>query len=242
MPKLEPYSRGLRYSYALGLFPSLTLLETRPECVKRLLLHPQGLGNEGVEKLRERCAALGIREEMAERVLRRESRKDNCFAALVFEKYESDLDAGKSHVALCQISDSGNLGTALRSLLGFGIRDVALVRPCVDVFDPHALRASMGAFCRMRVRTFDRFDEYRVLFPDRKLYPFMLDGSIPLNDAASAAEAPFTLVFGNEASGLPGEFAQMGQSVRIPQSDQIDSLNLGVAVSIGSYVFMNAGG
>ena len=146
MPKLESYSRKLSYSYALGVFPSLMLLESRPEQAIRLLLHPDGAENDGVRKLRERCAALGVREEVAERVLRRESKKDNCFAGLVFEKYESTLDPDQCHAVLCQISDSGNVGTALRSLLGFGIRDVALIRPCVDVFEPHVLRASMGAF------------------------------------------------------------------------------------------------
>ncbi len=237
MPKLEPYSRKLDYSYQLGVFPALMLLEARPDCASRLLLHSQGLDNEGVVKLRERCATLGVREEMADRVLRRESKKDNCFAGLVFNKYESGLSPDASHAVLCQISDNGNAGTAMRSLLGFGVRDVALVRPCVDVFDPHVLRASMGAFFKLRVRTYDSFDEYRAEFPDRPLYPFMLDGAQPLDAVAADAHAPFSLVFGNEQTGLPREFADLGQSVLIPQSDEIDSLNLAVAVSVGAYVF-----
>ncbi len=241
MPKLEPYSRKLDYSYALGVFPSLMLMEARPDRALRLLLHPDGLKNEGVAKLRQLCAAQGVREEMAERVLRRESRKDNCFAGLVFEKFDSDLDPTACHAVLCQISDSGNLGTAMRSLLGFGIRNVALIRPCVDVFEPHALRASMGAFYKLRVRTYDHFSDYRADHPDRALFPFMLDGAVPLNEAARAAKPPFTLVFGNEQTGLPPEFARMGQSVMIPQSSEIDSLNLAVAVSVGSYVFLHGG-
>ena len=48
---------------------------------------------------------------------------------------------------------------------------------------------------------------------------------------------PFSLVFGNEQSGLPAVFQTYGQSVFIPQSDKIDSLNLSVAVSIGAYAF-----
>ena len=241
MPKLEPYSRKLTYSYALGVFPSLMLMEAQPQRALRLLLHPDGLKNEGVAKLREMCAERGVREEMAERVLRRESKKDNCFAALVFEKFDSDLDPAACHAVLCQISDSGNLGTAMRSLLGFGIRDVALIRPCVDVFEPHALRASMGAFYKLRVHTYDSFADYRTAHPNRPLFPFMLDGAIPLNEAARGAKKPFTLVFGNEQTGLPPEFAQMGQSVMIPQSSEIDSLNLAVAVSVGSYVFLHGG-
>ena len=241
MPKLEPYSRKLPYSYQLGVFPALNLLEARPECAVRLLLHPQGLENEGVAKLRARCAALGVREELAERVLRRESKKDNCYAGLVFNKYDCALDAGENHAVLCQISDQGNAGTAMRSLLGFGVRDVAVVKPCVDVFDPHVLRASMGAFFRLRVAVYDCIEDYLADFPGRTLYPFMLDGSKPLNAVAAAARPPFSLVFGNEQTGLPPRFAQLGQSVRIPQSDAIDSLNLAVAIAVGTYVFTNGG-
>ncbi len=241
MAKLEPYSKKLPYSYTLGVFPSLMLLEAQPKRALRLLLNSEGEKNEGVQKLREKCAALGVREEIADRVLRRESKKDNCFAGLVFEKYEIDPNPCECHAVLCQISDSGNVGTALRSLIGFGIHDVALIRPCVDVFDPHVLRASMGAFFKMRVRTFDSFDDYRALYPNRTLYPFMLDGAKTLNEVAAHAVKPYSLVFGNEASGLPKHFATLGQSVFIPQSDEIDSLNLAVAVSVGAYTFLHGG-
>lgn len=237
MPKLDPYDKKLTYSYALGIFPALKLLENRPECVKRLLLSNDGLNSEGVQKLRDRCAALGIREEMADRVLRRESKKDNCFAALVFEKYACQLNPQANHVVLHRISDSGNLGTILRTLLGFGIRDVAIVRPAVDAFDPHVLRSTMGAFYSMNVRYYNDFDAYRAEFPAHHLYPFMLDGAICLNEAARAKRLPYSLVFGNEATGLPAEFARAGQSVMIPQSPDIDSLNLSVAASIAAYVF-----
>lgn len=240
VPKLEPYSRKLDYSYALGVFPCLNLLEARPESVRRLLLHPDGLRNEGVSLLREKCQALGVREEFADRVIRRESQKDNCFAALVFEKYEAALSPDRPHVVLCQISDGGNLGTALRACLGFGLRDIAIVRPCVDAFDPHVLRASMGAFYKMNVRVFDTFEDYRALYPDHALYPFMLDGAKTLNEVAPHHAEKYALAFGNEQTGLPARFASLGQGTFIPQSKEIDSLNLAVAVSIAAYAFTNS--
>lgn len=237
MPKLEPYDRKLGYSYALGVFPALHLLDARPECVTRLLLHPDGLENEGVTKLRERCQELGIREEEAARVLKRESRKDNCYAGLVFDKYEAVLNEDAPHVVLHRISDGGNLGTALRACLGFGIRDVAMIRPCVDAFDPHLLRASMGAFFRMNVRMYESFEEYRESYTRHALYPFMLDGARPLSEVAKERNPKYALIFGNEQTGLPKEFSGMGSSVMIEQNQEIDSLNLAVAVSIGAYIF-----
>ncbi len=237
VPKLEPYDKKLPYSYALGAFASLNLLSKRPEQVTRLLLHPDGAKNDGVNKLREQCRAMGIREEEAERVLRREAKKDNCYAALVFDKYQAALEAGRPHVVLCQISDGGNLGTALRACLGFGIYDIAIIRPCVDPFDPHVLRASMGAFFAMNVCVFDSFEAYRALFPSHALYPFMLTGATPLPVAAKGHAALYALVFGNEQTGLSEAFSKMGQPVFIPQTSEIDSLNLSVAVSIGTYAF-----
>lgn len=237
MPKLEPYHKSLPYSYALGIYPATVLIEARPEAARRLLLSPQGPGREGVALLREKCRALSIREEEAERVLRRESRKDNCYAAVVFDKYDSPPAKDRPHVVLSQISDQGNLGTALRACLAFGIRDVALIRPCVDAFDPHAVRASMGAFFHINVETYDRFDDYRADYPDHALYPFMLDGAEKLDDAARARPERFALVFGNEAAGLPPAFRAMGRPVFIPQAKEVDSLNLSVAVALGAYAF-----
>lgn len=237
MGKLEAYHKRLNYSYALGVYPSHRLIEARPDQVTRLLLHPDGLHHEGIEKLRSRCAELHIREEMAERALRRESKKENCYAALVFSKYAAPLDAEKPHVVLTQISDGGNLGTALRACLGFGIRDVAVIKPCVDIFDPRVLRASMGAFFPMNVRAYDDFDAYRRDHPDHALYPFLLDGAVPVHEAAGSRPDRFALVFGNEQTGLPAAFSDVGNPVFIPQSDEIDSLNLAVAVAVGAYAF-----
>ena len=68
----------------------------------------------------------------------------------------------------------------------------------------------------------------------------MLDGSVMLEQAVEAVKQPYALVFGNEGSGLPAEFAAMGQAVRIPHSNEIDSLNLSIAVGIGAYAFVHA--
>ena len=232
MPKLEPYRKELSYSYALGIFPAMHLLETRPEVATRLLLHPAGLKSEGVNKLREKCAALGIREEEAERVLRRESKKDNCFAALVFEKYEDPLPPENCAV-FCQISDAGNLGTALRALLGFGLHSVALIRPCVDRFDPHVVRASMGAIFSLDVCEYLDWATYAAEHGENKML-FMLDKrSITLGSAH--VPHPRALVFGNEGSGLPPELAEEGTPVIVRHSRDIDSLNLPQAVAIGLY-------
>lgn len=242
MPKLEAYDRSLPYSYAPGLFPSHALLDARPELARRLLVRSDGENSEGLRALAAKCEALGIRTETADRALERISRKENCYAALVFDKFSSRLAEEENHVVLHNPSDMGNLGTIVRACLGFGLRDLAIIRPAADVFDPRVVRASMGALFSLRVSVWESFSQYRQAYPAHALYPFMLDGSLPLPMACKAPRVPYALVFGNEATGLPGDFAAIGQPVRIPQSEAIDSLNLAVAVSIAAYAFTQENG
>jgi TrmH family RNA methyltransferase len=240
MPPLKPYSADLSYSYAPGVFPSLQLMLNCPERAQRLLLSEKAQG-EGVEKLREICRQHHVREEVADKALSRISGKQNCFAAVVFEKWQSDLKTDAPHVVLHHPMDEGNLGTIQRTLLGLGIEDLAIIRPAADVFDPKVVRATMGAVFSLRVKQYEDFTLYRAEHPGHALYPFMLDGSVMLEEAVSHVQHPFTLVFGNEGSGLPPEFAEMGQAVRIPHNDKIDSLNLSIAAGIGAYAFVHAG-
>ena len=238
MPKLNLYDKDLDYSYALGIFPSTECLKNTPERCLRLLLSTQGEDSEGIQKLRQAAEKAGVRVEYADHVLQKVSRKGNCFAAMVFKKAEYPLERTRNHLVLHNPSDAGNMGTILRTALGFGFTDVAIIRPAVDSDDPHVIRASMGAAFSMRIRHYDSFEAYRAEFPEHQLFPFMLTGSVPLNEAvAKADDGVYSLIMGNEATGLPDSFSGIGTGVRIPHSDKIDSLNLGIAASIGMYMF-----
>jgi len=239
MPPLKGYSNDLPYSYAVGVFPSLQLMAAAPERATRLLLSERATGD-GVEKLRAVCRERRVREEVAEKALSRVSGKQNCFAAVVFEKWQATLRPDAPHVVLHHPMDEGNLGTILRTMLGFGLKDIAIIRPAADPFDPKVVRAAMGAIFSLQVKQYDDFETYRAEFPDHALYPFMLDSSALLETVVGKACMPYALVFGNEGSGLPPEFATYGQAVRIPHSSAIDSLNLAVAAAIGAYAFVHA--
>ena len=237
MPSLSAYKSELDYSYAPGIFPGMECLLYRPEIARRLLVHSSAAGREGVDKLCALARERGIRIEEADKALSRISGKENCYAAAVFAKFTDTLNPDANHIVLHNPGDAGNVGTILRTALGLGIEDVALIRPCVDVFDPKTVRASMGSLFRLRLKVYDRFEEYREAYPARQLYPFMLDASVPLREALKTKAERWSLVFGNEGKGLPPEFAHLGQAVRIESNDKVDSLNLGVAAAIGIYAF-----
>lgn len=239
MARLEAYDKSLDYSYAPGIFPATECLRNAKDRCLRLLLSSSSEKSAGAQALRQAAEAAGVRVEIADRALERISRKENCFAAMVYRKAEGAFDDAAPHVVLHHPSDSGNLGTILRTALGFGLRNIAVIRPAVDSDDPHVTRASMGAAFSLNVRHFGSFEQYREEFAGRQLFPFMLTGAVPLEEAVTKVTGPFSLVFGNEASGLPDDFAQMGVSTLIPHSHQIDSLNLAIAAGIGMYAFSN---
>ena len=125
------------------------------------------------------------------------------------------------------------MGTIIRTCAGFGITDIAVVPPAVDMYDPKTVRASMGARARVRMELFESFEEYEKRFPGNHIYPFMLDGSTLLQN--TKIESPFSLVFGNEASGLPQKFQKKGHPIRIEHTNNIDSLNLPTAAGIAVF-------
>lgn len=237
--KLEAYHKSLDYSYAPGIFPATECLKNAPQRCLRLLLSSASEHSEGAQHLRAQAEDRGVRVELADRALERISKKENCFAAMVYRKQEGVFVQGAPHIVLVNPSDSGNLGTILRTALGFGLTNIAIIRPAVDSDDPRVTRASMGAAFSLNIRHFDSFEAYRAEEPARQLFPFMLTGAVPLEEAVRRVNGEFALVFGNEATGLPDAFAELGVSTLIPHRSNIDSLNLAIAAGIGMYAFTN---
>src|SRR5438067_3093941 len=167
---LKPYKKELDHSYTFGVFPTLELLHARPESVLKVLLSESGRKNRGVAKFEDLCRRHHFRLEVNDRAVERLAPKENAYAIGVFEKYAEKLNATANHLVLVNPSDMGNLGTIIRTMLGFGVSNLALVRPAADIFDPRTVRASMGALFGVNFQYFDIFAEYRDTYP-HNLYP-----------------------------------------------------------------------
>ena len=201
------------------------------EKVSAVIIHPQFRSEETVLKIRTLCGG-AIPVSVEEKPFNILSKKENCFVICVIQKKDESIQNG-NHMVLVNPSNAGNMGTIMRSCLGFGVMDLAVIPPAVDHFDPKVIRASMGAAASVRTEMFSSFEEYVSRFPENKLYPFMLDGSTKLHE--TVIEKPFSLIMGNEAAGLPAEFSATGRPIRIDHSGAIDSLNITIAASIGLY-------
>jgi TrmH family RNA methyltransferase len=230
---IKRYKRQDQVSYTLGATLTIELLKKRSDIIQKIYIHSKMDSEKILEKVEEICNREKIAIEYNDKAFRILSDKENCFVIGEFRKFDCELDNSKKHIVLVSPSNSGNLGTIMRTAVGFGVKELAIIRPAVDIYDPKTIRASMGAIFNLNFRYFNSFEEYRDYAREREYFPFMLKGSLPLPKIRFPE--PCSLIFGNEATGLSDEFLKIGQSVIIDHSLEIDSLNLPIAVSIALY-------
>lgn len=231
---IKTYKKEAEYTYALGAFPTIELLKTRPEEVLEVYVHSTFPDVTTIEKL---AKPYGIPVLLQDKVIHKLSDKENCFVVGIVKKYQDRLESNQSHIVLVNPGNMGNMGTIIRTAVGFGIKNLAIISPGVDVFHPKTIRASMGALFRINCQYFSSFEEYEAAYPGHEIFCFMLNATRQLTVNSCPKPDLFSLVFGNEATGLPDSFLQKGTSVIIPQSEEVDSLNITIAAGIGMYLF-----
>lgn len=231
---VKKYKKTDERSYALGATVTMELLNARPDRARCVYVSPKSQVSAVVDKAR----ALGVPVVESEKAFNILSPKENCFVIGEFDKFEERASGARNHIVLVQPSNSGNLGTIMRDVAAFDCADLIIIRPAVDPFDPKTVRASMGAVFNIAFKCFDSFDNYIAEYGDREVKPFMLCGA-PFKQFDFDANKKYALVFGNEATGLPDEFARFG-ALRIEQSHKVDSLNLSVAASVALYKLYTA--
>lgn len=230
---MKRYRREDEVSYSLGITLTFELLKYAGEYVNRVYVHSQMEEGEAFTKLKKLCEELSVPMEYSDKPFNILSQKENCYIIGEFRKFSRPVSKDSNHVVLNNPSNAGNMGTIMRSAAGFGLTNLVIITPAVDEFDPKTVRASMGAIFRLNISVYDSFDSYYKDFPNQNMYPFMLQARIKLPDINPVK--PFSLIFGNEATGLPRDFLDIGTGVIIPHSNRIDSLNLPIAASIAMY-------
>ncbi len=153
-------------------------------------------------------------------------------------------------VILAGLQDPGNLGTILRSSEAFGSAGVILGEGTVSPFNSKVVRASAGSVFRLPIIHGQSHGQAHALAKSAaakleevseklkaqgvRLIATSSHKGTPLDQAD--LKGPAAIFFGNEGSGLPRDLmAKMDESIAIPHTVQVESLNAGVAASIVLY-------
>lgn len=227
--KLKSHQKEADFSYTFGAYPTLELFKYRPDSIKYVYFSSKGNRNKGLDKIKEICKKNLVECRQDDRLVEKLSQSENAYVAAVFDRYKTEINKNNNHLVLVGPRDSGNLGTIIRSMVAFGFKDLAIIRPAVDIYHPKTIRASMGEIFQVNFEYFDCFEDYRLKF-GRNFYPMMTKGKHSFENTKLIP--PYSIIFGSESAGLDEEFLKIGESLRIFQSNQVDSLNLATAVGI----------
>lgn len=231
---VKRYRKEDNNSYALGATLTVELLKCKPHLVNAVYYHSQCTDISIVE---DACRTHHIPLIQSDKAFNILSQKENCFILADFRKEWQPLSPDTNHILLVNPSNAGNLGTILRSAAAFGVEDVAIISPAVDVYDPKTVRSSMGAIFHERVAYYASYEDYARDVGERDSYPFMLKATTTLKQVRPTY--PCTLIFGNEATGLDDSLLSVGTPIIIRHTHNVDSLNLPIAVSIALYQFFS---
>jgi RNA methyltransferase, TrmH family len=138
-------------------------------------------------------------------------------------------------LAIAGVQDPGNLGTILRSAEAFGAAGVLLGEGTVAPFNSKAVRASAGSVFRLpiaKAKLAEILPQMR--FRGLRLVATSSHKGTPVYEAKLIG--PLAIFIGSEGAGLPRDLlAGMDETLAIPHSEHVESLNAGVAASIVLY-------
>ena len=135
------------------------------------------------------------------------------------------------------LQDPANVGTIIRTALGFGLDALWLSADSADVFNPKVVRATAGGVLKLPVFSIKEVAE--LVGQGCALFASVPSGkaSRPITDISSLPERS-VLAFGNESRGLSdATLKQAAARFHIPVSQTIESLNVAASAAIAAYYF-----
>lgn len=146
-----------------------------------------------------------------------------------------ELSADPLVVVLESLEKPGNLGGILRTADGAGVAAVLVADPVVDLYNPNAIRASLGAIFTLNVAAAPTTQIIAWLRQHRfRIFTARVDGAIPYH--AARFHGACAIVLGGEASGLSAQWNGSDvQSVSLPLLGRVDSLNVSVSAAVLMY-------
>ena len=167
-----------------------------------------------------------------------------CICSAVDKIYkENKIDFGGKYVLLENIQDPSNIGSAARTAEALGIDGLILCGGC-DIFNPKALRASMGAFFRLSIFVCTDAPSFLETATNGGM---LTVASTPRADAKKITDLCFDggviCVVGNEGNGVEEKTMQSCRvKATIPMTGRAESLNASTAAAILMWEMMRRGG
>ncbi len=144
-------------------------------------------------------------------------------------------------VVLDRPQDPGNLGGLIRSADAVGAAAVVVLEPAVDLFDPKAIRASMGSIFNLPIAPVRDAPAALRFLADHDLTAVGTSEHQGEPWGETVLRGGCALILGNEARGLSSDVTpSVRRWVSLPMRGKAESLNVGVAGGVLMYLWLRA--
>ena len=149
-----------------------------------------------------------------------------------------NIKSGEKIIVLDCISDTGNIGTIIRTAVSFNVKNIICIKGTVDVYSSKVVRSAMGALQKLNIFYLDYTEvemlkanltsnDYRLIATDLKADKY-------LNEYKMSKKLVFVL--GNEANGVSYKMKCLCDDyIKIPMEQTQESLNVGIAAGVLMY-------
>lgn len=149
------------------------------------------------------------------------------------DENQTDVNIISKQIALDNVQDPSNLGAIVRTAEALGIHRVIVGGGC-DIYNPKALRASMGSMLRVNLIRCDNLADF---LKEQKNKGVSVYGTSPDKNALPITDADFSkeciCVIGNEANGISDSVKSVCTNlITIRMLGNAESLNASVAAAI----------
>ncbi|HIF37824.1 MAG TPA: RNA methyltransferase [Gemmatimonadetes bacterium] len=135
------------------------------------------------------------------------------------------------------VQDPGNLGTLIRAAKAFDISAVISLEGTVDFWNPKVVRASAGTIFHSYVFS-ESWSDTIVWLREHSMAVLAADVE-GIDIAKFHAQTPWALLVGNENKGIRPGALEVSTRISIPMSQDVESLNAGMAGSTLLYLLAN---
>ncbi len=141
-------------------------------------------------------------------------------------------------IYLNAINDPGNLGTIMRTMLGFGFYNLVIDENCVDVYNAKTINAAKDAIFKINIFKDKDFKWLKENKNHLAVYASNVHKGTDLEKFRPAQK--YCLIMGSESHGVNPEIAKLSiENIMIEVSGDLESLNVVVATSIFLYKLKN---
>lgn len=161
-----------------------------------------------------------------------------CLCRIDAKTVNNSFVDGKKYIALDNVQNPDNLGAVSRTAEALGIKGLIISGGC-DIYNPKALRASMGSLLRLDIIKVQSLSSY---LSEIKESGVRVYATTPDSSASDITKADMTgtviCVIGNEAKGVSDEVFAVCDRVTIKMLGRAESLNAAMAAAITMWEMM----